>query len=503
MSKKNKTDQPLSKAEIEAKKSNLMYSIIAIVFVLVGIAAVVWNSGIIEKNATALTINGEDYSVAEVNYYLVNSYQSFVSEYSDYIAYIGLDTSSSLRSQTNMDGTGTWYDYFLEQGIDQMTSVVAVLAEAEATGYVFDDSIATDMELYLSEISMYAYYYGYSDVDDYLVGMYGANMTLDLYTELMEQGLKATAYSYAYEDNLVYDEATLEATYAANPAAYDTIDHEYLYIYNPASSVDADGNTIEVTDEMTAAALAEAKAEADSLYEQYIAGASLSELAESSDMATYGGSYATNYSADDTVSEWLFDESRQAGDSAVLENTSYGMYYLVEFQDRYRQDYDLVNVRHILTMPATGSLTSTDEGYEEELAELNAAALEQAEFVYDEFLAGDQSEDAFATLANTYSEDTGSNTVGGLYEAVAKGEMVTAFEDWCYDESRQVGDTGIIETDYGYHVMYFCGYDLPYWQAVVSASLLEADYTAWFDALTASITVETNDFGMGFVGASI
>ena len=35
------------------------------------------------------------------------------------------------------------------------------------------------------------------------------------------------------------------------------------------------------------------------------------------------------------------------------------------------------------------------------------------------------------------------------------GQMVTEFNDWCFDESRQPGDTGIVKTSYGYHIMYF------------------------------------------------
>ena len=35
--------------------------------------------------------------------------------------------------------------------------------------------------------------------------------------------------------------------------------------------------------------------------------------------------------------------------------------------------------------------------------------------------------------------------------------MVSSFNDWCFDESRQTGNTGIIESQYGYHVMYFVG----------------------------------------------
>ena len=39
--------------------------------------------------------------------------------------------------------------------------------------------------------------------------------------------------------------------------------------------------------------------------------------------------------------------------------------------------------------------------------------------------------------------------------------MVDAFENWCFDANRNPGDTGIVETTYGYHVMYFQGENLP------------------------------------------
>ena len=65
--------------------------------------------------------------------------------------------------------------------------------------------------------------------------------------------------------------------------------------------------------------------------------------------------------------------------------------------------------------------------------------------------------ESFAALANEYSQDPGSNTNGGLYEGVTEGQMVAAFNDWCFDAERKEGDTGIVRTEYGYHVMYFCG----------------------------------------------
>ena len=119
------------------------------------------------------------------------------------------------------------------------------------------------------------------------------------------------------------------------------------------------------------------------------------------------------------------------------------------------KDTKLVNVRHILVYPegADGTNLATQEFSDEAWA----ASEKKAQEILDQFLAGDKTEDSFAALANEYSEDPGSNTNGGLYEDVSEGEMVQAFNDWCFDAERKVGDTGIVKTNYGYHVMYFSG----------------------------------------------
>ena len=121
-------------------------------------------------------------------------------------------------------------------------------------------------------------------------------------------------------------------------------------------------------------------------------------------------------------------------------------------------DKPMVNVRHILIKPeAAEDGTISDEAW--------AAAEKTANDILDQWLAGEKTEDSFATLANEASSDPGSNTNGGLYEDVYPGQMVETFNDWCFADGRQVGDYGIVKTDYGYHVMFFSGVGSEiYWQ---------------------------------------
>jgi len=79
----------------------------------------------------------------------------------------------------------------------------------------------------------------------------------------------------------------------------------------------------------------------------------------------------------------------------------------------------------------------------------------KADSIYAQWKAGKRTEASFAALAKTDSTDTGSNTKGGLYEKVTTGQMVAPFENWSFDPARKPGDTGIVKSTYGYHIMYF------------------------------------------------
>jgi len=135
---------------------------------------------------------------------------------------------------------------------------------------------------------------------------------------------------------------------------------------------------------------------------------------------------------------------------------------LEEFYDAHRENYEnggvtkdsmFVDVRHILIRVEGG--TTDDEGKTTYSDAEWETCREKAQAVLDEWLDGDRTEDSFAALAMEKSEDPGSQNVGGLYQKVYEGQMVPAFNDWCFDDSRKNGDYALVQTDYGYHVMYF------------------------------------------------
>ena len=135
-----------------------------------------------------------------------------------------------------------------------------------------------------------------------------------------------------------------------------------------------------------------------------------------------------------------------------------------------------------IRVPKAALYTDEDGTYSDEA---KAAAKARAEEILAEWKAGDQTEESFAALAEAYSEDDGSNSDGGLYDAVAKGMMVEEFDAFCFD-GHKPGDTAIVygeSASYaGYHVMYYVGEGELYSDHIARSELSSEAMTEWLDA---------------------
>ena len=106
-------------------------------------------------------------------------------------------------------------------------------------------------------------------------------------------------------------------------------------------------------------------------------------------------------------------------------------------------------------------------------------------------------------MAESHSSDTGSNTNGGLYENVAPGQMVDAFNDWIFDSSRKAGDVGVVATTYGCHLIYFVGPgEYSFRDSLIVNAKTSADYNTWYTGLTEAIT-PSQGLGVRFVNKGI
>ena len=511
----------------EEKRTNLLYGVIAAAVLVAVIASFVWRSDFIPKTTTAATIDGEKYTAAEVEYYYQTAYRNFVtnSQYSYFLSYLGLNTNATLKSQSinstaaamlgielpdadaesaeadseadPLAPTGmTWHDYFLDEALDNMRVIQAALKAAEAEGFQYPAGVQAQYDDNMDALKAVAAASGIS-VSQYLKGNFGAGVTEKVYGEQLMRVLRYSAYADAYQDSLTYSDSELEDAYGADRNTYDHVSYEVVSFSGAAeSTTDDEGNTVEPTEEEAAAALEAAQDLAQTVLDGFQDGGDLEELANEND-GTYSKNENGTYSAGSVMSEWLYDSARKSGDASTLADGT--VQYVVVFHDRFRDENPTIDIRHILVSLGTGSIAEGEEGYEDQQAQLKADAHAKAEELLAQWQSGEATEDSFAALALKESTD-GSKYDGGLYTEVYQGQMVTEFNDWCFDAARQSGDTGVVDTQYGSHVMYFSGVNAARWQTQVAANLRTEAYTAWEEDLVKDVTVQRSESGLKHIG---
>ena len=102
---------------------------------------------------------------------------------------------------------------------------------------------------------------------------------------------------------------------------------------------------------------------------------------------------------------------------------------------------------------------------------------------------GAKTREAFEALGKEHTEDSSV-----FYEDVYEGQMVEEFEDWLFDKNRKEGDTGIVKTTYGYHVMYYVGEaEDAKWMTDAENSLKNEDYTEAKDAVAEKFPITVGE----------
>lgn len=307
---------------------------------------------------------------------------NFLSYYSSYLYYLGLDYTQPLDMQASSSG-GTWQQNFLAQALDSWHQYIALAAAAEKAGFELDDETRAELDNMAASLEQTAADNGFESAEALVQADMGPGCTLEDYLAYME--MYYTGYMY-----YLHQSETLTAT----------------------------------EDEISA------------YYEQ--------------NKETYAEEFAGEGLAEDTT---------------------------------------VYAVRHILLEPAE----DTEDGW--------AACLKEAEDMMNQWAAEGADEGAFADLAYANSADTGSSSNGGLYTLLtAETSFVEEFVNWYTDESRQVGDYGIVKSVYGYHIMFFSDVDEA-WHAYAETDLLSEQLTAFIEEAMAAHELEVNysDIVLGYV----
>lgn len=462
------------------KRIKIAAAILVPCFAVVLIGAIVLGSlsaaGKFLRSTISVTSDSYEIDNAMMSYFFNSQVQYYLSNTSS----SSIDQTKSLKSQKYSDSQ-TWFDYFMASTKAQVQQLVVLAEAAKAEGMELTAEEKESIESQLNAIDQQAQAQG-TTFNKYIASIYGNGVTREDVQRCLELYTLANSFYEQKYNGFTYSDEVLESYFEENQQTLTVYSYK-SYTINAEFDSDA-------SDDVKNEALAAAKASADELaacttseaFDAWVE-AFLKETGEDDEEEIAKTLESTlnedtTYSSSSEIAKWAYEDGRKAGDTKVIEGTNkYTVALLVKAPAR--EEYLTKNVRHIL-------FTEDTYGSAE-------AALNQATTVRKEFSNGEQTAEAFGALAEKYSEDTGSSTDGGQYLNIRKGQMVEAFEDWCFDEARTVGETGIVETDYGYHLMYFEGDGDIAWKAKATEAKRAEDYEALYETYESQYAVSFSD----------
>jgi len=399
----------------------------------------------------------------------------------------------------------TWADYFENASLEACYVYRTLAKESTKAGFKITDKDKKTIDDFIEQARKTAAENDFS-LDAYLRENFGKGMNEKLLRSLFENQTLAEKYLTQKQDKFkeaVSDDTVLKQ-YEKDKDTYDVCDLRMFSLSSTAAQASEEETKSE--DELKATTKADAdkvKANAQKMFDgitneetfisqayAYAAESSKESYKDNGKTLMSGVKKAdvtSNISED--AANWAYEDSRVAGDkklfTAESQDGSVTCFALYVVNTPHRDDtLQPIDVRHILfafddNQEDGKDVTVTDE--------LKATKLKEAEALLDKWKKGDATEDSFSALAEKSSDDSGSAKEGGLIADITKSSnYVKPFIDWCFVDGRKVGDTGIVESTYGYHIMYCSGIsDKPEWQNEILSSITEEKYNDFFDEFTA------------------
>ncbi len=452
-----------------------------------------------------------DKAVAE-NFELPEDSQSQISTTMSYMqlyaAFSGVnDVKTYLRSMYGNGSSEKTYEEYLT-----VSTTASAYYTAHMESLEYDDAaIRAYEEDRYDDYSTYDFYSYYVDYEDYLTGgttdeegnttysdeeiaaarvaAEAAATTLATTNNASDFNAAILALKAMAEEETAEPEAT-EAEGEAEPEATEAEEAE-------PEATEAEGTEPEATEaDATEPEATEPEASEDEEAE--------TEATEPTTLYTVNTDVA-HTDLDEEYAEWLSTEGLAEGTVNVFPYTTTSTdddgnevetvdgYYVLMFHSRNDRKELMDNVRHILFQFEGG--TTDDDGNTTYSDEEKAAAKEEAEALLQQWKDGDATEESFIELVADNTDDSGSAETGGLYEDIhPDSDYVENFLNWAIDDARQVGDTEIVETEYGYHVMYYVGNsDLTYRDYLIKEDMTAEEMEEWYNSIVDAVTVVEGD----------
>lgn len=438
-------------------------AVVVVAAVPVGVWYGVKSTGIFEKKEYFASTKHYGITSEQMSYYFMEGYNSFLTNYADYLDSYGIDKDKSPKEQYYNNTSQTWFDYLMENNLVPHIKQLLVFAE----GAKSEKIKLTDEEKKSAETM----------VENLDVSKYGDDVSEKDIQEAAELELLAQKYYNNLKDSMDFSDDEINTYFDENKQ--DFLNCDYIY-YTLSYSADGSDSSALTEEKAYTYAQEAAKSKTESDFENWAKKNIKEQYKDASDSeidAQIQNLKVSDYecSADDERSNWFCDENTKVNDTKIFSgNNSYTVVMLLSEPEK---DESITrNIRLVYLDPA-------------EYDDVSAKADE----IISEYDKKGKTEDAFSELAVSYSDDENTKYSGGLYENVTENYLVSDLNDWTFDDSRKTGDVEKFELSKGTYIIYYGGEGVEAWKSKVEGAMVSDKYKSTYESYLAKYPVTVSD----------
>lgn len=372
-----------------------------------------------QENAPYATVGDMSLTKPQYYYFYNMMISNFQTEYESYLPYMQLNLEEDLSKQMLTEDE-SWEEYFMVNTDMALYEMLLLYQQAQEENYekdTIENSVkeaVESMELFAATNDMTA--------EQYIKRMFHEDLTMEKFEDCLRIYITSNKYSNHILNGFETTEQEYEDYYNSNSEKLDLVSYYQIAVKEEnykTSKEKAENMLAEIEKEKTLDAF----------------------IAQAEEYQGNNGYNQNTFDGIGTPAEWLM--SAENGTYKLIEDEGNEQVLLVYKENREKDISPTVNMRHILlSIPEE----ETDEtSYYTMIQEIEKEWKEKG------------TSEAFADLVSEYSDDTASVSTGGLYENVSKGEMDTIINEWLFMENRQAGDSAILRSSYGFHLVLFEG----------------------------------------------
>lgn len=583
--------------------TTIIFVVIAAVL-LTCVVSLVSSTGLVMRMSNAVV--SENYKVTGnmMTYFYMLTYNNFATNYSSYLDYFSLDgyypedhrltpiggTAENPNTYDTMflgNYDGTWFDYFMDQTISDVKTMLIYCEEADVIGGLEltkeeKETIEASIDAAITEYRIQNIAYGGTgelSESACLTAMYGNGIRRSDIRKAMEISTLASKCSeYIYDKiETAVNEDRIQAEYAENNKDFEGVDYFYYrfsvnyteitegyddaeletkkdeilkkyqdriaeikaaaaeaekktdikefkeYVLNyvannkydelyddekPTGTIPSEENLKAIKEKMIAEVVAEVmdgkeetedvvkenKGETETTYTIYdisitkdfakaIRTVREDLFTNVSNVAKSNTIEKASYTKDDEFSEWAFSDERKEGDMKKISEGDGAAEGEIKVDKKYYRD----------TVYFLTSTSDRDETNSRDVAYMLFSSTDTAKAAIEELKKIEGlNKEKFAEVAN--KKGASGHTV---WEDYLEGEMMSSsFDEWLYDEETKIGsitETPITMSDGSVMVAFYVEDGEVVWKVEVKDSLIEEDFEAREDKMTAAHSGSISD----------